>query len=112
NSNNHIAILKSINITIISGTIRLQIIPPMNPSIVLLGLITGHNLCLPINLPKMYRSEEHTSELQSRFDIVCRLLLEKKKSLDNRNSAKLLPERAAGSYSTSELFASARLCAV
>src|SRR5699024_2848877 len=25
------------------------------------------------------RSEEHTSELQSRFDIVCRLLLEEKK---------------------------------
>src|SRR5699024_11955096 len=25
------------------------------------------------------RSEEHTSELQSRFDVVCRLLLEKKK---------------------------------
>src|SRR5699024_7829164 len=28
---------------------------------------------------KKRRSEEHTSELQSRFDIVCRLLLEKKK---------------------------------
>src|SRR5699024_11782360 len=27
-----------------------------------------------------FRSEEHTSELQSRFDLVCRLLLEKKKS--------------------------------
>src|SRR5437868_12452458 len=27
----------------------------------------------------MTRSEEHTSELQSRFDLVCRLLLEKKK---------------------------------
>src|SRR5699024_11919051 len=27
------------------------------------------------------RSEEHTSELQSRFDLVCRLLLEKKKML-------------------------------
>src|SRR5207249_1864833 len=27
----------------------------------------------------MNRSEEHTSELQSRFDLVCRLLLEKKK---------------------------------
>src|SRR5699024_11553719 len=27
------------------------------------------------------RSEEHTSELQSRFDLVCRLLLEKKKSI-------------------------------
>src|SRR5438067_3839904 len=30
------------------------------------------------------RSEEHTSELQSRFDLVCRLLLEKKK----KNSTK------------------------
>src|SRR2546421_1536559 len=27
-----------------------------------------------------YRSEEHTSELQSRSDLVCRLLLEKKKT--------------------------------
>src|SRR5437868_12728163 len=27
------------------------------------------------------RSEEHTSELQSRFDLVCRLLLEKKKNV-------------------------------
>src|SRR5438067_1683412 len=31
--------------------------------------------------PAVYgRSEEHTSELQSRFDLVCRLLLEKKKN--------------------------------
>src|SRR5699024_12807017 len=28
------------------------------------------------------RSEEHTSELQSRFDLVCRLLLEKNKTKD------------------------------
>src|SRR5699024_11793663 len=28
------------------------------------------------------RSEEHTSELQSRFDLVCRLLLEKKKQTE------------------------------
>src|SRR5699024_1894848 len=28
---------------------------------------------------RLARSEEHTSELQSRFDLVCRLLLEKKK---------------------------------
>src|SRR5699024_12131325 len=41
--------------------------------------------CLPENnkyklliLAAIYRSEEHTSELQSRFDLVCRLLLEKK----------------------------------
>src|SRR5699024_12534970 len=33
-------------------------------------------LASPIELN---RSEEHTSELQSRFDLVCRLLLEKKK---------------------------------
>src|SRR2546421_1121997 len=30
------------------------------------------------------RSEEHTSELQSRSDLVCRLLLEKKKKTDTR----------------------------
>src|SRR5438067_5535044 len=30
---------------------------------------------------KRMRSEEHTSELQSRFDLVCRLLLEKKNRL-------------------------------
>src|SRR2546428_4738055 len=28
----------------------------------------------------LFRSEEHTSELQSRSDLVCRLLLEKKKN--------------------------------
>src|SRR5699024_12807367 len=38
---------------------------------------------LYINISK--RSEEHTSELQSRFDLVCRLLLEKKKK-NNNNS--------------------------
>src|SRR6266568_3288974 len=31
------------------------------------------------------RSEEHTSELQSQFHLVCRLLLEKKKNLKKRN---------------------------
>src|SRR5205809_1420614 len=35
---------------------------------------------LPTNLPAHEsRSEEHTSELQSRLHLVCRLLLEKKK---------------------------------
>src|SRR5438067_8329775 len=33
------------------------------------------------NGARVSRSEEHTSELQSRFDLVCRLLLEKKKEL-------------------------------
>src|SRR5437868_8100796 len=33
---------------------------------------------LPAGNKRLRRSEEHTSELQSRFDLVCRLLLEKK----------------------------------
>src|SRR5436190_4545529 len=32
------------------------------------------------------RSEEHTSELQSHSDLVCRLLLEKKKKKKNKNN--------------------------
>src|SRR2546422_2539944 len=31
-----------------------------------------------------WRSEEHTSELQSRLHLVCRLLLEKKKNVDQQ----------------------------
>src|SRR5699024_12103530 len=45
-------------------------------------------LGLDLPWPQRYwdwRSEEHTSELQSRFDLVCRLLLEKKKH-ENNNS--------------------------
>src|SRR5437868_11773292 len=34
------------------------------------------------------RSEEHTSELQSRFDLVCRLLLEKKKQTTMRTPSR------------------------
>src|SRR5690606_32764736 len=36
------------------------------------------------------RSEEHTSELQSREKIVCRLLLEKKEQMCHDNGSKLL----------------------
>src|SRR5256712_9462879 len=32
-----------------------------------------------VRITRLKRSEEHTSELQSRSDLVCRLLLEKKK---------------------------------
>src|SRR2546430_3130917 len=34
-----------------------------------------------VNSALVYRSEEHTSELQSQSNLVCRLLLEKKKTL-------------------------------
>src|SRR2546422_5275557 len=38
------------------------------------------------------RSEEHTSELQSRLHLVCRLLLEKKKQEYNENIRVFLPQ--------------------
>src|SRR5206468_13083197 len=40
---------------------------------------SSHRRQIPARLRSGERSEEHTSELQSRSDIVCRLLLEKKK---------------------------------
>src|SRR2546421_8005999 len=58
-------------------------------AIVCQGLPTGLSLYVQFNggAPQLFwlyvelhvRSEEHTSELQSRSDLVCRLLLEKKK---------------------------------
>src|SRR5207249_11875210 len=47
------------------------------------GLLTGWGAgvaALPEDARRA-RSEEHTSELQSRFDLVCRLLPEKKKAI-------------------------------
>src|SRR5690349_23837029 len=40
------------------------------------------------------RSEEHTSELQSRRDLVCRLLLEKKKIRQHAHKGQVAPGRA------------------
>src|SRR3712207_7869618 len=41
----------------------------------------ARELRVVLRLPRLPRSEEHTSELQSRQYLVCRLLLEKKKIL-------------------------------
>src|SRR3989442_9730053 len=41
---------------------------------------------MPSNCTNLPRSEEHTSELQSRPHLVCRLLLEKKKKKKTMNS--------------------------
>src|SRR5699024_12279754 len=46
----------------------------------LLPRVGSYGLCPSLHCQ---RSEEHTSELQSRFDLVCRLLLEKKKIKKN-----------------------------
>src|SRR3712207_2844323 len=44
-------------------------------------LQSGSDTSLPGTLRRSFRSEEHTSELQSRQYLVCRLLLEKKKNI-------------------------------
>src|SRR2546427_2924122 len=44
------------------------------------------------------RSEEHTSELQSQSNLVCRLLLEKKKNKYDINGAHTQKPRGRGSY--------------
>src|SRR5256885_2507572 len=50
------------------------------------------------------RSEEHTSELQSPCNLVCRLLLEKKKRTDTHVLVNFLP---VGSQSAPEMYAEA-----
>src|SRR5690606_42140441 len=49
-----------------------------------LALISRDSAGRPANL-RWLRSEEHTSELQSREKLVCRLLLEKKNHMNNLN---------------------------
>src|SRR5699024_11478489 len=64
------------------------------------------------------RSEEHTSELQSRFDLVCRLLLEKKKLkygelADNSKDKKTQDAEgklSAGGDKTSEITGVPEIC--
>src|SRR5438105_11241627 len=42
------------------------------------------SFAFPASPMRIVRSEEHTSELQSRVDLVCRLLLEKKKKIEKK----------------------------
>src|SRR5699024_12278592 len=57
-------------------------------STALLARLSGRTVastrCSPTR-EKQWRSEEHTSELQSRFELVCRLLLEQKKEQIERD---------------------------
>src|SRR6266481_7198451 len=63
----------------------------------LVGPVDEQDQALHAELEVLRRSEEHTSELQSQFHLVCRLLLEKKKkhaqndwSIKKKNNRKYL----------------------
>src|SRR2546430_10425222 len=51
--------------------------------------LPGPSHCATASAPA--RSEEHTSELQSQSNLVCRLLLEKKKKINNQLSCLYQP---------------------
>src|SRR5690606_41868563 len=74
---NHIHLKNPYNIILIlfSLTILLQGFQPY--------LLLFQYLFVGLFPAEIYRSEEHTSELQSRENLVCRLLLEKKNNNDN-----------------------------
>src|SRR2546430_2831271 len=50
------------------------------------------------------RSEEHTSELQSQSNLVCRLLLEKKNAIHDSYSPQSLHTNASGDTPTSKAY--------
>src|SRR5437867_5429754 len=71
--------------------------PPLNTKLDLQPIISASithpnnprippSACAEFSSPIPSRSEEHTSELQSPYDLVCRLLLEKKKKKRITNS--------------------------
>src|SRR2546422_4201713 len=53
----------------------------------LLRIVANWPWFVAVSTRPRVRSEEHTSELQSRLHLVCRLLLEKKKTQSNRHTA-------------------------
>src|SRR5688572_32261708 len=67
---------------------------------VVVGAVAAHGLDVELLEPLLHalergrvRSEEHTSELQSQSNLVCRLLLEKKKKTKRQNKYKYIVRR-------------------
>src|SRR3989442_1659566 len=76
---NQFEAMSYVSFAIIAGYLFLELkygIKAVGAFVVSVGFIAMGAASL---LPYRYRSEEHTSELQSRPHLVCRLLLEKKK---------------------------------
>src|SRR5206468_6815582 len=63
-------------------SVRVEAVAPPQPKVGNVGILAFKEKFASLAQDKIVplRSEEHTSELQSRSDIVCRLLLEKKKN--------------------------------
>src|SRR2546430_3489905 len=55
-----------------------------------IGALPLRTPCSPCSTLRSHRSEEHTSELQSQSNLVCRLLLEKKKNNITMTTVSLL----------------------
>src|SRR5207302_10929580 len=77
-----------------SGTLKRRHGPPAIASVQLCGTLIVNFAWLfvhatgPLDEQPGERSEEHTSELQSRENLVCRLLLEKKKKIKKKKLRK------------------------
>src|ERR1039457_7540829 len=54
--------------------------------------------CMEHGKPPVPRSEEHTSELQSPCNLVCRLLLEKKKKKQTLSQAESIPAQPVAQF--------------
>src|SRR5438309_5819945 len=74
-------------------TLSLHDALPIYPTGVVDGQLGARDARVPVGADRQVgkaarsgdgRSEEHTSELQSQFHLVCRLLLEKKKEVERR----------------------------
>src|SRR5690554_7344693 len=70
-----------------------------------IGFSCSTDVCPDMPTDNVPRSEEHTSELQSRPHLVCRLLLEKKKSMQSR-----MFQPANSPATTARIFSAKSVC--
>src|SRR5437773_3127439 len=75
------------NVGLATSPVRRCLASPLLPSLMISTSGSGPATAVPLPLERSSRSEEHTSELQSHHELVCRLLLEKKKTETRKNSA-------------------------
>src|SRR2546422_6332228 len=64
-----------------------EVWPPVPPPAMTIMSTAVPRIAVALEGQRDQRSEEHTSELQSRLHLVCRLLLEKKKTIETTKGA-------------------------